>query len=53
MQAALDAAREADRQRIMDALGYLDQAIRDIRDQVLVTGRRQSPPAAEPPDGTQ
>jgi len=53
LQAALDAAREADRQYIMDALRYLDQAIRDIRDHVFVTGRRQSPPPAEPPDGAQ
>ena len=37
----------------MDALHYLDQTIRDIRDQVFVTGRRQSPPPAEPPDGAQ
>jgi len=53
LQAALDAAHEADRQHIMDALGYLDQAIWDIRDQVFVTGRRQSPPPSEPPDGAQ
>ena len=53
LQAALDAAHEADRQYIMDALHYLDQTIRDIRDHVFVTGGRQSPPPAEPPDGAQ
>jgi anti-sigma B factor antagonist len=51
LQAALDAAREADRQHIMDALQYLDQAIREIRDHVFVTGRREIPPGREPPDG--
>jgi anti-sigma B factor antagonist len=53
LQAALDTAHEADRQHIMDALHYLDQTIRDIRDHVFVTGGRQSPPPAEPPDGAQ
>ena len=50
-QAALDATYEVDRQYIMQALHYLDQTIRDIRDQVFVTGWRQSPPPSEPPDG--
>jgi len=53
LQAALDAAHEVDRQYIMDALHYLDQTIRDIRDHVFVTGERESPPPAEPPDGAQ
>ena len=53
LQAALDAAHEADRQYIMQALRYLDQTIRDIRDQVFVTGWWQSPPPSEPPDGVQ
>ena len=53
LQAALDAAHEADRQYIMQALNYLDQTIRDIRDQVFVTGWWQSPPPSEPPDGAQ
>jgi len=53
LQAALDAAREADRPYIMDALHYLDQTIRNIRDHVFVTGGREGPPPAEPPDGAQ
>jgi anti-anti-sigma factor len=53
LQAALDAPREADRQHIVDALHYLDQAIRDIRDHVFTTGWRESPPPSEPPDGAQ
>ena len=40
LQAALGAAHEADRQYIMEALRYIDDAIRDIRDRVFVTGRR-------------
>ncbi len=37
LQTALDAAREADRQYIMQALRHLDQTIRDIRDYVFIT----------------
>ena len=47
----MDAAREADRQHVIDALQYLDQAIREIRDHAFVTGRREIPPGREPPDG--
>jgi anti-sigma B factor antagonist len=53
LQAALDAAHEVDRQYIMQALHYLDQTIRDIRDQVFATGWQQNPPPSEPPDGAQ
>jgi anti-sigma B factor antagonist len=53
LQAALDAAHEADRQYIMQALHYLDQTIRDIRDQVFATGRQPNPPPSEPPDCAQ
>ena len=39
LQAALDAAHEADRQHITDALQYVDEAIREIRDHVFLTRR--------------
>jgi anti-sigma B factor antagonist len=51
LQAALDSAHEADRQHIMKALQYLDEAIRVARDQVFVTGRQEILPDREPPDG--
>ena len=51
LQAALDAAREAGRQHIMDALQYLDQAIWEIRDHAFVARRREIAPGREPPDG--
>jgi anti-sigma B factor antagonist len=53
LQAALDAAHETDRQYIMEALRYVDEAIRDIRDHVFVTGRWEIPPSSGPPDGAQ
>ena len=53
LQAALDSPHEAGRQHIMQALQYLDETIRDIRDHVFVTGRREIPPDHEPPDGAQ
>jgi anti-sigma B factor antagonist len=53
LQAALDAAHETDRQYIMEALRYLDQTIRDIRDHVLTTARWEIPPSSGPPDGAQ
>jgi hypothetical protein len=51
LQAALDAAHETDRQYIMEALRYVDEAIRDIRDHIFTTGRREIPPSSGPPDG--
>jgi anti-sigma B factor antagonist len=51
LQAALDSPQEADRQHIMQALRYLDEIIREIRDQVFVAGRGEIPPSPEPPDG--
>ena len=53
LQAALDSADEAGRQHILQALQYLDETIRAIRDHVFVTGRREIPPDHEPPDGAQ
>ena len=53
LQAALDSPHEADRQHIMQALRHLDQTIREIRDQVFVSGRREIPRSPEPPDGAQ
>jgi anti-anti-sigma factor len=53
LQAALDAAHETDRQYIMEALRYVDEAIRDIRDHVFITGRWEIPPSSGPPDGAQ
>jgi anti-sigma B factor antagonist len=51
LQAALDSADEAGRQRIMKALQYLDEAIRAARDQVFVADRQQILPDREPSDG--
>jgi anti-sigma B factor antagonist len=53
LQAALDAAHEADRQCIAQALQYLDETIRGIRDHIFVTGRSEIPPSSQPPDGAQ
>jgi len=46
LQAALDAAHETDRLHIMQALGYLDQTIRDIRDYIFTAGRQEIPPSS-------
>jgi hypothetical protein len=51
LQAALDAANEADRPHIMEALRHLDQTIRDIRDHVFTARSRESLPSSAPPDG--
>jgi hypothetical protein len=51
--AAQDAAHETDQQYIMEALRHVDEAIRDIRDHVFITGRWEIPPSSGPPDGAQ
>ncbi len=51
LQAALDAAHETGRQHIMEALGYVDEAIRGIRGHVFLTGRWKIPPQPGPRDG--
>jgi anti-anti-sigma factor len=51
LQAALDAAHETCRQYIVEALQDVDQAIRDIRYHVFITGRWEIPPPSGPPDG--
>jgi len=51
LQAAQDAAHETGRQHILEALRYVDEAIRDIRDHALITGRWEIPPQSGPPDG--
>ncbi len=53
LQAALDSPHEADRQYIAQALQYLDETIRGIRDHIFVTGRSEIPPSSKPPDGAQ
>jgi anti-sigma B factor antagonist len=53
LQTALDAGHEVHRQYIVQALYYLDETIRDIRDHVFVTGWGQSGLPSEPPDGAQ
>ena len=53
LQTALDAAHETGRQYIMEALRYVDEAIRDIRDHVFITGRWEIPTSSGPPDGAQ
>jgi anti-sigma B factor antagonist len=53
LQAALDAAHEADRKYIMQALRHLDQAIWDIRDHIFTIGRWEIPSSSGPPDGAQ
>ncbi len=53
LHAALDAAHETGRQYILEALRYVDEAIRDIRNDVFTTGRREMPPPSGPPDGVQ
>ncbi len=49
LEAALDLPHEADRRRIMQALRYVDETIREIRDHVFTAGRWQTPPHCEPP----
>ncbi|HXZ74093.1 MAG TPA: STAS domain-containing protein [Streptosporangiaceae bacterium] len=44
LQAALDAAHETGQQYIMEALRYVDEAIRDIRDHVFITAAGRSRP---------
>ncbi len=51
LQAALDPAHETGRQYIMEALRYVDVAIRDIRDHVFITGRPAVPMRAGSPSG--
>jgi anti-anti-sigma factor len=53
LQAALDAAHETGRQYTLEALRYVDEAIRDIRHHVFITGRWEIPPSSGPPDGAQ
>ena len=53
LQAALDSPHETDRQYIMQALQYLDETIRDIRDHIFITGRWEIPPSSEQPDGAE
>ncbi len=50
LQAAMETAHETDRQCIMEALRYVDEAIRDIRGHVFITSRREIPPSSGPPD---
>ena len=49
LEAALDLPHEADRRRIMQALRYVDETIREIRDHVFTAGRRETLPHCEPP----
>lgn len=51
LHAALDSADEAGRQHIMEALQYLDGAIRAARDQVFAAARLEIMPDRERPDG--
>jgi anti-sigma B factor antagonist len=53
LQAALDSSNEADRPHIVEALRYLDQTIREIRDHVFLAARGKIPPSAEPPGAVQ
>jgi anti-anti-sigma factor len=51
LQAALDSPHEADRAHIARALQYVDDTIREIRNQVFTAGRPEVPPDHGPPDG--
>jgi len=53
VQAALDAAHEADRQHIAQALQSVDDTVREIRDHAFNGGRSQIPPDCQPTDGAQ
>lgn len=53
LHAALDAAHKKGRQRIVEALGYVDEAIRGIRDHAFLTGRWKIPPQSGPRDRAQ
>ncbi len=53
LQAALHAAHETGRQHIMEAIGYVDEAILGIRDHVFLTGRGKIPLQSGPRDGAQ
>ena len=53
LETALDSLHEADRQHIMQALQYLDDTFREIRDHVFTTGHWEIPPDHQPPDGAQ
>ena len=52
LQSAIDLPREVARERITEALGRLDDTIREIRDYVFTTHARGAPPAdPAPPSG--
>ena len=51
LQAALGSSHEADRPHIARALQYVDDTIREIRNQVFTAGRPEVPPDHGPPDG--
>jgi anti-sigma B factor antagonist len=53
LQAALDSSNKADRPHIARALQYVDDTIREIRNQVFTAGRPEVPPVCGPPDGAQ